>query len=360
MNIGLAIETDIPGGAETMLLELAVELRSAGHEVTPLGFAGMEGWLTERFAQIGMERELLELKGTFGLGSTAQLAETIRARRLDVVHSHEFGFAICGALACRAAGCRHVITMHGGDYYGGRLRRRLALRAAAAGSDRIVAVSKALRSRLSAAIGMHEADIAVVHNGVAPTVGTPGRLRAELGLDRSHVVVLAVGNLFTVKGHEVLVRAVSRLGDLPEAVVAIAGRGYLDEELRALASDLGVADRVHFLGFRKDVNDLLADADIFAMPSLNEGLPMAMIEAMLAGKAIVGSNVGGIPELIDSEEVGLLVPARDDRALAEVLARLVREPALRERLGSAAEGRASAHFTAAAMAERYLEIYRGR
>ena len=193
--------------------------------------------------------------------------------------------------------------------------------------------------------------------GIAEATG--GRVREELGVGPDDVLVLAVGSLIPVKGHSVLLEALSRIPRASERiVVAIAGGGGEEESrLRALATDLGIVSDVHLLGFRDDVSDLLRAADAFAMPSLSEGLPMAMIEAMLAGKAIVASEVGGIPELLPAPDLGLLVEPGDASGLAERLGELVRDRGLRERLGVAARAHAMAHFTASAMAEKYVALY---
>jgi glycosyltransferase involved in cell wall biosynthesis len=360
VNVGLAIETDIPGGAETMQLELARQLTSRGHRVVPIGPKGPEGWLTSRFAELGIKREQVDLRGLVGLVSVPQIVLLIRSHRLDVLHSHEFGMAVYGSLAARLTGCRHIMTMHGGTYYAGRARRRRALRVAASLSDHTVTVSNALRRSFSDAVGISAERVDVVHNGVTYRAGDGRRVRGEMGLAPRDVLVLAVGNLLPIKGHSILLEALSRLpAGSDKAVLAIAGAGPEESKLRALAIDLGIADRVHLLGFRSDVPDLLHGADIFAMPSRYEGLPMAIIEAMLAGRAIVASDVGGMRELLHDSSVGLLVPPDDATALAQRLSELVRDPGLRGRLGEAARLRAGERFTASAMAERYLAMYTG-
>ncbi len=358
MKVGLAIETDSPGGAETMLLELARELRERGHEVTAFGPTG--GWLTERLRGMGIERVRVDFEGFYGLGSVPQIASALRELRLDVLHSHDFGMAVTGGLGCRLAGCRHIITMHGGAYYSLKLRRRMALRLAMSLSSRTVAVSGALRSTLADSLGVSADTIDVIHNGVAPAAGDGAGARAELGLGPSDVLVLAVGNLYPVKGHAVLLQARADLGDLPYGMtIAIAGSGPEEATLAALARQLGIEGSVRLLGYRADVSDLLAAADVFAMPSLSEGLPMAMIEAMLAGKAIVASDAGGIKELLPESTIGIVVPPADSGALAEGLRALGTDPERRRALGVAARARALERFSASAMADAYLDLYAG-
>jgi glycosyltransferase involved in cell wall biosynthesis len=151
--------------------------------------------------------------------------------------------------------------------------------------------------------------------------------------------------------------------DLPWAL-AIAGKVTLSgnveteaREFRDLAAANSFADRLHLLGFREDVPDLLAAADVYVMPSLSEGLPLALLEAMFAGKPIVASEVGGIPEVITSGQDGLLVPAGDAGAIAVALRDLLRDGGRREQLGRAARERAESAFGVGSMTERYEALY---
>lgn len=367
MRVGLAIETDAPGGAETMLLQLARQLLEFGHDVVAFGVRdartfyqdGDVGWLTARFAELGIERPLLAPRGPFGLGSIPDLAAEIRARRLDVLHSHEFTLAVLGAMASNLVGCRHIITMHGGTYYSDVARRRWAMRGAVSLSRHTVAVSRAFRERMTDGLGLHPETVEIVHNGVAPTVGDGRRVREELGVGLDEILVLAVGSLLPVKGHAVLVRALAEMPSEQRPRVAIAGRGPERDRLQHLIETLGLGNDVRLLGYRSDVPDLLDAADVYAMPSISEGLPMAMIEAMIAGKAILASDVGGMGELIPGPDVGILLDAGDVGALALNLSRLASDRVLRDRMGEAARERALARFSATAMTEHYVRLYGG-
>jgi glycosyltransferase involved in cell wall biosynthesis len=169
--------------------------------------------------------------------------------------------------------------------------------------------------------------------------------------------VLAVGNLYPVKGHAVLVEAAARLKDLPVPwVVAVAGRGGEDPALRLAIDRLGLGGRFRLLGLRTDVPDLLAAADVFAMPSLSEGLPLALLEAMSAGLPVVASAVGGIPGVVRHGENGLLVPAGDAAALEGALRDLITGPGAR-RLGLAAAEEIPRRFGVEAMTQGYLAVY---
>ncbi|MGH7585899.1 MAG: glycosyltransferase family 4 protein, partial [Gemmatimonadales bacterium] len=141
-------------------------------------------------------------------------------------------------------------------------------------------------------------------------------------------------------------------------IVAIAGRkGEEEDRLRRRSSDPVLTAIVRVLGHRDDVPDLLAAADLYAMPSLSEGMPLALLEAMHAGLAIVASEVGGVPEAVRDGREGLLVPPADARRLADALARVLGDDALRLRLGQAAQERAGAHYSADAMTAAYEQLY---
>jgi len=183
-------------------------------------------------------------------------------------------------------------------------------------------------------------------------------LREELGLSADDQVILAVGNLYPVKGHLYLVDALALLRDRhPRAHVVIAGRGELADALVERARTQGVADRVRLLGLRGDIANLLAGADIFALPSLSEGLPLALLEAMLAGRAIVASDVGEVRAVLAHGEAGMLVPPRDTRALAAALDRLLNNPDEAHSLRARAAHRAAAEYAHANMVERYVTVY---
>ena len=350
------LESDGPGGAETMLLQMAEELRRRGHSVLGVGPHNGCGWLGGELRRRGFDTDVFTLTQPVDRHCLRGMVEMLRRQRVDIVHSHEFTMAVYGAAAARRLGIPHVITMHGSEKVFTRVQRRLALRLAFAASRAVVAVSHATHAHMTRVMRMPSSGILTIPNGIAFTPGARAGVRAELGLDDSQVLVLAVGNLVPRKGHIFLLRALAALGNA-QWHVAIAGRGDEEQRLRDFAAEAGIAGRVHLLGHRGDIPDLLAAADIYAMPSLWEGLPMALLEAMFAGKAIIASRASGIPEAIDEGKEGLLTDPGDVAQLKEVLSRLVTDPALRRRLGAAANARAQAQFSAAAMIDEYEKAF---
>jgi len=358
LRIAYLIESDGPGGAERMVANLASELQAAGCESLVVLPADGEGWLARQLEGTGVAVELFPKDRRVSGDFVRWLAATFQRYRISVAHSHEFFMASYGAWAAWRTGVKHVITMHGGRYYAERLRRRLALRAAFTLGGRVVAVSHALAQRLSADLWIRGSGILTIPNGVPYVRGRRPAVRDELALSATDRLLVAVGNLYAVKGHRYLIEAVGLLRDRQLQVhLAIAGRGELAGVLTAQARALGVGDRVHLLGLRSDVPDLLAAADIFVLPSLSEGLPLVLLEAMFAGCPVVACDVGDVRLALAGGQAGVLVEPGNSGALAAAIVRLVGNPAVARELGAHAAQRAAAEYGISQMLARYAATY---
>jgi glycosyltransferase involved in cell wall biosynthesis len=362
LRIAMMLESDGPGGAEMMVFRLSEELRRRGHTVVPVGPARGVGWLGDRFRRVGFTPEVFRLQRAIDPGCVRGLMALFREHHIDAVHSHEFTMAVYGGVAARLLNLPHVITMHGGFHATKALRRRIALRWAMRQSDRTVMVSRATQRQFATELGVDESLFTVIPNGVPVADGDAARVRAEFGIDEHDCVVLAVGTLERHKGHQVLLEALARilsagLGTPWKLIIAGGRGGDQHQSLLEYIRAQGLNGRVQIVLNRNDVADLLSLADVFVMPSLWEGLPMAVLEAMAARKAIVASAIAGIPEAIVDKREGLLVPPGQVAPLAEALRLVLADPALRTALGHAAVARANRDFTIAIMAERYETLY---
>jgi glycosyltransferase involved in cell wall biosynthesis len=177
-----------------------------------------------------------------------------------------------------------------------------------------------------------------------------------LGGSETRPLVLTPARLNAQKGHDALLEAIVAV---PDALFLLAGDGPDRERLEARAAELGVAERVRFLGRREDVPQLLAACDVFALPSLYDGSSLAVLEAMAAGRAVVSSAIGGTAELIEDGETGLLVPPGDPAALATALRRLIGDEELRSRIADRGRQRVETDFSRQAMAAKVERVYRG-
>jgi len=228
------------------------------------------------------------------------------------------------------------------------------MRFAVANSQATVAVSELLANQLSHDLRVAPARIVTIPNGVRSTTLPTASLRQELGIAAHAPLILAVGNLYPVKGHRYLISA---LAELPSNThLAIAGRGAGEIALLAHVSELGLADRVHLLGHRDDIPALLAAADVFVHPSLNEGLPLAVLEAMFAGRPIVATDVGDVARAVGADSALLVAPGNADE-LAAAIGRLLDQPFLASALGASAALRANRTHGLTRMVERYAALY---
>ena len=358
MKIAHLIETDGPGGAERMLASLANELQKAGNPGIVFVPARYEGWLESELAGFGLPIEYVPLQKPFSRAFARALAAAFRRHNIALAHSHEFTMAFYGAWASRLAGVPHVITMHGSRYYAERWRRRLAMRWAVGSSAAVIAVSHKLADSLRRDLWLGRERVSVIPNGIRRRPAAANGIRRELGVGPQDRLLLSVGNLYPVKGHADLVTAISYLAPrYPALHLAIAGRGELADTLNREARARRIGDRVHLLGLRNDVAELLASADAFVLPSRNEGLPLALLEAMFAGLPIVATRVGEVPAALANGSAGLLVePARPEE-LARAIERILTDAELARALGQSAQDRAAAEYDVATMAARYQSIY---
>lgn len=357
-RIAQLIASDGPGGAEKVVSDVASSLQAGGIDTVVFLPKNGEGWLERQLAGTGVSVEYCEIERPLSPSSARNLADAFRRHHISVAHSHEFSMGVYGAWASWLARIPHVVTMHGGRYYAGRFRRRLALRAAVAASAATVAVSRSCARDISRGLAIRPSRIRTIPNGVRFTPPERVTLRQELGLRPSDRLVVALGSLYPVKGHAHLIDALALIADRhPRLHVAIGGRGELADSLMARARAYMLQDRVHLLGLRADVAAVLAAADIFALPSLSEGLPLALLEAMFARCPIVASDVGDVSIALDQGHAGLLVQPGDAVSLAAAIDRLVADDAFAHALGERAVRRALAEYDLSRMVDRYVDIY---
>lgn len=277
-------------------------------------------------------------RGRFDPRILTDLVRVGRERGARILHVHGYAAADFGRLAARRLGAALVLHEHFADprmpaYQG------LADRALSGLTDRAIAVSASTRDFLVRERHVPAARVRLIWNGapldefapVAPDVARAAR--QSLGVADDALVVGSIGRLNEQKGHRYLVEAAATLlPSRPKAHVVIVGDGDQMPALKAQAAALGIASRVTFAGHRADVPALLGAIDVFAISSTYEGTPLALFEAMAAGKAIVSTAVDGCREVLEDGVTALLVPPRDGAALAAALGRVVDDAALRRAL----------------------------
>jgi glycosyltransferase involved in cell wall biosynthesis len=285
----------------------------------------------------------------------ARLFGVIRTFRPAIVHTHLQSANLYGRLAARMAGVPIVVaTEH--NVYADKPRRYVFVeRRLAHKTDAIVAVSREVQRFLSRQLDIPASAIRVLHNGVSlplPSAPAVAALRERMRIAPGGVRLATVASLTAKKGHDVLLGALAQLRDRGLSwALALAGEGAERPRIAQIVAERGLGDRVHLLGAVPNVADVLAATDIFVLPSRVEGLPLALLEAMLVGRPAIATAVGGVPEAIESGVNGVLVPAGDEAALADAIATLAASADLRDRLGAAARQTIEQGFTE----QRYVD-----
>ena len=304
-------------------------------------------------------REAARVWGRGAPGQLARFVARLRGERPAVFHAHLYWPLACKfeLLAAAIAQVPAVVaTEH--SFVEEPARRSIALQKLLSPCvDRYIAVSGDLAGRLSRTFGFPGSKLAVVPNGISlERFGKPPdpALRRELDQGTDRPVVLTTARLDAAKGLDHLLGAAARV---PEALFVVAGEGPLRGALEARARHLELDGRVRFLGQRWDVPGLLGAADLFVLPSLSEGLPLTVLEAMAAGTPVVATDVGGTSEALVHGETGLLVPPADAAALAGAIRTLLADRGRAERLATAARARVREHFSAEAMVKGITGIY---
>lgn len=293
-----------------------------------------------------------------------RLRDLIRDGSYDLVHAHGLRAGIDAAVAGRGR-CRAVVTVHNlvRPEIAGRVRARvdrLAEPVAVRLADRVLAVSQDIADRLKSAAPSATEKIEVLYLGIgdAPAVHrTRAEVRRELRVPDDTCLAVTVARLAPQKALHVMVDAIERTA--PAVRLVIVGEGPLERELRDLVRRRSLGDRVQFLGFRRDVADIVAAADAFCLSSIWEGVPLAVQEAILLGVPVVSTEVGGMNEIVVNDRSGKLVPAGDAAALAAAIQALCSSSDERLRLAAQARADLAARFSTDAMLERLTELYTG-
>lgn len=343
-------------GGEVQVFLLMEGLRRAGHRVVLFGRA--ESRCAREAERRGFELVPIPMANDLDWRGFAGMARAFRDHHLDLVHLHTGRANWLGGIAAWRSRIPAVSTRRMDRRVKHNWRTRMVY---GRFLQKVVAISPAVRDCLITG-GVEPERIVVIPEAVDPkrlmATSPPGELRRQLGADSHDCVLLAVSALVPRKGIDVLLQAFSQLsanGTQPR--LWIAGDGSEKAKLEAQAKELGIAPQVRFLGRRDDPADLYAASDIFVIPSRHEGLGVAALEAMAAGRPIVCSDVGGLAFSVEHERTGLRVAPEDPTALAVSLQRLMQDPALRRKLGAEGPRRIAEEFTPDRMIQAHLDLY---
>ncbi|HZZ12930.1 MAG TPA: glycosyltransferase [Paraburkholderia sp.] len=339
------------GGQEVRTIKEMLALRERGHDVELVCPSGAR--IGARSTELGFAVHHAPMRGGGDVRSMLTIKALLRRRSYDVLNTHSGHDSLVAGTAARLGRTPLVVRT-----------RHLALPISSLATytwipHRVIAVSHYVRRYLISA-GVSAGRVETIHDGIAkPEPVAHSALRAELGLGPDAVIGCMVAIMRDKKGHEDLIAAVRPLlAARPNLHFVLAGNGDLFERIKGIVDGLQLAHRIHLLGFRTDIPNVLRGCDLFVLPTHQEALGQSYIEAMAAGLPVIGTNVDGVPELIEHGVNGLLVPPKDAEALRAAIVQLIDDPAMRARLGEEGRRITDSRFGVDDMADETLDLYR--
>jgi L-malate glycosyltransferase len=366
MRVAFCLDNLNIGGTELNAVRTAELLVNAGVKLRVYCLSGT-GPLLARYQAAGVQVEMLPIRSLYGVRAAqqgARLVRLLRSDRVALLHTHDFYSNIFAAPWARLAGVPQIASRR---WWEGPERRALreANRLASTLARRVLVNSPAIGRYLTAVERVPGHRQSVIPNFLEPDCFAPpppdwtDRLAAELGLPDRRFVVGVLASLQPIKDQATLLRAVARLAPAwPELHVVLVGRdGGTGPTLRALAAQLGIADRLRFAGERPSRPSPHHLFDVSALTSVSEGMPNSLLEAMAASKPVVATRVGAVADLVEDGVTGRLVAAGDDAEFAGALAEYLVDRARGRRDGAAGRERARRDYSSAYVLERLLALY---
>jgi glycosyltransferase involved in cell wall biosynthesis len=349
-------------GAEKVVANLALGLRSLQCEVVIGVFHNAHKpnlQLARAAERMGLKVRVFPCSGKLDYRTVREISTFLTEFEPDILHTHGYKADIYGYWASRNLNISRVASCHSLLPPNERIRLYSIIdRLALSRFEAVVAVSDKIAGGLKCCLRPNADRVVTIPNGIdvesfrsaAPT------LRNEL--EHANKIVGMVARLCPEKGPQNFLRAARAVLDqIPDTIFAFVGDGPMMQELKHTAERLGIQENVRFTGFRDDMSGVYRSLDLMVLPSLNEGLPMAVLEAMASGTTVVATRVGGVPSLVSNWQTGVLVDAGDIDSLSGVIIRLLQSEALRKEIGERAQASVSIRYGAPVMARRYLELY---
>jgi len=340
------------GGGEVQTYYLIKGLRDQGIENTLV--AQPNSPLAAKASKDGIAIKEIPMKGEWDIIAILRIRQLLRRIQPDILHLHTSHAHALGLLAGRLAKVKRILVTRRMDC---SIREPLS-RIKYNTVDKIAAISKSVRQALITS-GVKESKVTVIYSAVEyPPPPPKTDLRQQLALTKQHRVLGTVANLVKVKGHKYLVEAMLKVKQkFPETKLLLVGEGPLRGKLERLTKAFDLQNEIIFLGFRRDIPEILATLDIFVSVSVKEGLGVSLLEASSYGVPIVAGNVGGIPEIVQDGVTGFLVPPRDSEALAEKIIHVLDHPQEARKMGENAREKIKNHFSVQDMTRSYTRLY---
>jgi glycosyltransferase involved in cell wall biosynthesis len=350
-------------GAENVVSALTRDLRSMDNWAAVGLFENRhqpETKVAAQFLASGAELIRIPCRGRVDRDAVRFIRGLISSKKLDVLHTHGYKADIYGYLAARRSPIPIIATCHNWTHPTFAVRTYEFLDAFFLRRfDRVVAVSESI-AREARQAGIHPDAITTIDNGIDLSPFSNAQPSLKCSQDNNgELLIGTAGRLVELKGLTYFLQAAQMiLREFPNVRFVIVGEGPERARLEQLARDSGIADRLLFTGSRPDMADVYVSLDIFVLASIDEGMPMVILEALASGRAVVATNVGAVSKLVESGKTGVLVPPRDATRLAAAIRDMIKSPVLREQMGRNGQSRVREEFSSEVMTRKYLEVYR--
>jgi glycosyltransferase involved in cell wall biosynthesis len=350
-------------GAERWILALLKHLNQ--DRIKPLICAlrddqGSNAPICDAASELGVPSLVIDAPRRFDFNAVRKLRRIIRGRKISILHTHGYKVDLLGRLATLGTPCKIITTPHGWTHEPDmKLRMYESLdRAIFPFMDLVVPLSQEMHKDIAQLPGMRR-KLQLILNGVdLDEIASDVKEAPELTAWKSEgcFIIGFIGRLIEAKGIGALLRAVAQMPS-PAVRVALIGNGPDEQSFRDMAQSLNISERVTFFGYREDRLSFIKAFDVLALPSLSEGIPRCIMEAMGLGVAVVASDIPGCRAVVDSCETGILVPTGDEKALGEAFESLRRNPVFRNTLAQAGKIHVYKHFSAERMAKQYEKLF---
>jgi glycosyltransferase involved in cell wall biosynthesis len=351
--------TDTPnyGGAERQMELLARHLKPLGFEVS-LAY-GMYSKLAEKKAEneaAYAKTYLLPVLHKHDPRHYHYLKELLRDEKFDLLHLHLWNPGACRYAFWPGHHVKTPIVTTEHDPFELAGLKRLIQRHCLRKTDRIIAISHENFGQMIELVDHADNRVFQIHNGIDLRPFLDNQDKASLQIDPGSVVITCVAEMHPRKGHKFLIEAFNRLQKkIPSLHLFLVGTGPIEQELK---DKYGANPSIHFLGWRRDIPQILRATDVFVLPSLREAFGLSIVEAMASGVAVVATDTGGARDIIENGKSGLLVPPGDTESLMRAIETLIDNPGQRKDLAKNGQERAKTHFTAERMARETADLYR--
>jgi len=351
-------------GAENMLLNLAQGLQEVGETVTVGVFQNSQNpnlEIADRLREAGIAVEIVPCRGRFDLRAVREVRRIMTQRKIEIVHSHGYKADLYSLAAAWRLRVPLVATCHNWPGKSIALRAYAALDRWALSSFARIGVVSGEVARLLERAGVKQDRIVPIPNGIDTRRFSSAQPARDIRMDSAgEIVIGVVGRLVREKGGEVLLRAIAEVAkEFATVRLIFVGEGPERDFLEECATKLGIGPAVMFAGHRSDMPEVYAAFDICVLPSFGEGMPMTVLEAMAAGRAMIATRVGEIPHVITDGENGLLVEPKDPGGLRDAIHKLLYDTELRQKLAKNGSRHIRDNFSFERMTQAYLEIYGG-